>query len=110
MATIEIVGAEIERDPGGILLQPEQWSHVVAAEIALRKRDPGADATALAEVIEFMREQYLATGTAPSIRALGKESGVAIRAVPAVSHRGRRSSPRRSAGSRSPEAASRGRR
>ena len=32
-----------------------------------------------AETIEFMREQYLATGTAPSIRALGKESGVAIK-------------------------------
>ena len=31
------------------------------------------------QVIEFMRERYLETGTAPSIRSLGKESGVPIK-------------------------------
>ena len=30
-------------------------------------------------VVRFMRERYLATGTAPSIRALGKESGVPVK-------------------------------
>jgi TusE/DsrC/DsvC family sulfur relay protein len=30
-------------------------------------------------VVRFMRERYLATGNAPSIRSLGKESGVPIK-------------------------------
>ena len=30
-------------------------------------------------VVNFMRDRYLATGTAPSIRSLGKESGVPIK-------------------------------
>ena len=30
-------------------------------------------------VVRFMRERYLATGTAPSIRSLGKESGVPVK-------------------------------
>ena len=30
-------------------------------------------------VVSFMRDRYLATGTAPSIRALGKESGVPVK-------------------------------
>jgi dissimilatory sulfite reductase related protein len=29
--------------------------------------------------VRFMRERYLETGMAPSIRALGKESGVPVR-------------------------------
>src|SRR5215207_2425488 len=43
-----------------------------------RARDPGADRPPLL-VVTFMHERYLATGTAPSIRALGKESGVPIK-------------------------------
>ena len=30
-------------------------------------------------VVKFMRARYLSTGTAPSIRSLGKESGVPIK-------------------------------
>ena len=30
-------------------------------------------------VVRFMRDRYLQTGTAPSIRALGKESGVPVK-------------------------------
>ncbi len=42
-------------------------------EIARAKRNPGADARHWL-VVNFMRERFLATGAAPSIRALGKES------------------------------------
>ena len=31
------------------------------------------------QVVEFMRKRYLETGAAPSIRALGKESGVPVK-------------------------------
>jgi dissimilatory sulfite reductase related protein len=74
----EIAGRTVERDAEGFLVDPEQWSRDVGAGIAA---DEG-----IAElgdrhwqVVEFMRKRYLETGMAPSIRSLGKESGVPIK-------------------------------
>lgn len=78
MATMEIAGVAVERDEEGFLVDPAQWTRDIGAEIA---RESGI--TELTDrhwmVVEFMRERYLATGTAPSIRSLGKESGVPIK-------------------------------
>jgi dissimilatory sulfite reductase related protein len=68
----------VEVDGEGFLTDPAQWSEELAEEIAA-----GNGVPALTErhwlVVRFMRERYLATGTAPSIRALGKESGVPVK-------------------------------
>ena len=76
--TATIAGVAVEVDGEGFLQKPEQWNREVCAQIA---RDAG-----IAEmndkhwqVVEFMRNRYLETGSAPSIRALGKESGVPIK-------------------------------
>jgi tRNA 2-thiouridine synthesizing protein E len=76
--TATIAGQTIEVDAEGFMQQPEQWSREVGAEIA---RDSGiAEMTGRHwQVVEFMRNQYLETGNAPSIRSLGKESGVPIK-------------------------------
>jgi len=68
----------IERDPEGFLVDPAQWNREVAVEIA---RENGIDEFTPAhwQVVEFMRNRYLETGAAPSIRSLGKESGVPIK-------------------------------
>jgi dissimilatory sulfite reductase related protein len=62
-------------DAEGFLQKPEQWNEQIAQDIA---RDNGI--APLTErhwqVIRFMRDRYLGTGSAPSIRTLGKESGV----------------------------------
>jgi TusE/DsrC/DsvC family sulfur relay protein len=65
-------------DAEGFLTDPTEWSEELAEEIA---RENG-----IAEltprhwlVVRFMRDRYLATGTAPTIRSLGKESGVAVK-------------------------------
>jgi TusE/DsrC/DsvC family sulfur relay protein len=78
MATMEVAGVSVERDSEGFLVDPAQWTRAIAEELA---RESG-----IAElipkpwtVVEFMRERYLTTGTAPSIRSLGKESGVSIK-------------------------------
>ena len=78
MTMILIADAPVEVDAEGFLVDPEQWNETIAEAIA---RDNG-----IAEltdrhwlVVRFMRERYLATGTAPSIRSLGKESGVPIK-------------------------------
>jgi tRNA 2-thiouridine synthesizing protein E len=76
MTTIEMAG--IDRDPEGFLTDPGQWNEDVADMIA---HEAG-----IAEltprhwlVVSYMRDTYLATGEAPSIRTLGKESGVQIK-------------------------------
>jgi tRNA 2-thiouridine synthesizing protein E len=65
-------------DQEGFLVDANQWSDAVAERIARENGVPElGDRHWL--VIRFMRERYLATGTAPSIRALGKESGVPVK-------------------------------
>ena len=78
MTTTLIADAPVDVDAEGFLTDPEQWNEEIARVIAA---DNGiAELTARHWlVVRFMRDRYLATGTAPSIRAIGKESGVAVK-------------------------------
>ena len=78
MTTIEVAGVPAERDPEGFLLHTGQWTAEIAADIASENGIPELTPRHW-QVVEFMRERYLTTGTAPSIRSLGKESGVPIK-------------------------------
>jgi dissimilatory sulfite reductase related protein len=70
--------APVETDAEGFLTKPEQWSEELAERIAAENGIPQlTDRHWL--VVRFMRDRYLATGNAPSIRSLGKESGVPIK-------------------------------
>jgi dissimilatory sulfite reductase related protein len=70
--------AAVETDAEGFLTKPAQWSEELAERIADANGVPQlTDRHWL--VVRFMRDRYLATGTAPSIRSLGKESGVPIK-------------------------------
>jgi len=78
MTVTLIADAPVDVDPEGFLIDPAQWNETIAAGIATEN--------GVAEltnrhwlVVKFMRERYLATGTAPSIRSLGKESGVPVK-------------------------------
>jgi len=78
MSTVTLAGSPVEVDAEGFLVHPEQWTEPMAQEIA--------DAAGLGQlgerhwlVVEFMRKTYLDTGSAPSIRTLGKASGVSIK-------------------------------
>ena len=68
----------VERDAEGFFVHPEQWTEAMAGDIA---RESGiAELTDRHwEVINFMRRIYMQTGSAPSIRTLGKASGVPIK-------------------------------
>jgi len=73
-----IADAPVEVDAEGFLLRPEQWNETIAEGIARANGIPQLTGRHWL-VVRFMRDRYLETGTAPSIRALGKESGVAIK-------------------------------
>ena len=73
-----IADAPVDLDAEGFLTDPEQWNEQIARAIAGENSIPElTDRHWL--VVKFMRERYLETGTAPSIRSLGKESGVPIK-------------------------------
>ena len=78
MSTMTYAGNAVEVDAEGFLVDLEQWNEQVAAEIAAE-----AGIGELTErhwlVINFMRKTYLESGAAPSIRTLGKASGVPIK-------------------------------
>jgi dissimilatory sulfite reductase related protein len=68
----------IELDAEGFLLSAEQWTEELALEIA---HENGIDELTDRHwtVIKYMRNTYLDTGAAPTIRTLGKSSGVPIK-------------------------------
>jgi tRNA 2-thiouridine synthesizing protein E len=71
-------GAPVDVDAEGFMTDPAQWNEQVAAEIAAE-----AGIGELTDrhwlVVNFMRNAYLESGSAPSIRTLGKASGVPIK-------------------------------
>ena len=78
MSTTLIADAPVEVDAEGFLLRTDEWNETVAQGIARANGIPElTDRHWL--VVRFMRERFLETGTAPSIRSLGKESGVPIK-------------------------------
>ena len=73
-----IADAPVDVDTEGFLTNPEQWNEQIAAAIAAHNGVPElTDRHWL--VVRFMRDRYLTTGAAPSIRSLGKESGVPVK-------------------------------
>lgn len=72
-----ITGVTVGRNAEGFLTDPAQWTEELAVEIA---RESGIELTDRHWlVLRFMRNRFLATGDAPSIRSLGKESGVPVK-------------------------------
>ena len=78
MSTATYAGTSVEVDAEGFMTDPEQWNEQIAVEIA-----SGAGIPELTDrhwqVVEFLRKTYLESGSAPSIRTLGKASGVPIK-------------------------------
>jgi tRNA 2-thiouridine synthesizing protein E len=78
MSATTIAGSTVDVDAEGFLTDPAQWNEQIAAEIAQAN---GIDLLTDRhwQVVRFMRGTYLETGSAPSIRSLGKTSGVPIK-------------------------------
>ncbi|MHB8491264.1 MAG: TusE/DsrC/DsvC family sulfur relay protein [Solirubrobacteraceae bacterium] len=78
MSTVTYAGTPVEVDAEGFLTRPEQWNEQIAAEIAAQAGIENLGDRHW-QVVTFMRNRYLETGSAPSIRTLGKASGVPIK-------------------------------
>jgi TusE/DsrC/DsvC family sulfur relay protein len=78
MSTVTLAGSPVEVDPEGFLVHPEPWTEEMAREIARENGIPELSERHW-QVVRFMRRAYMETGSAPSIRSLGKSSGVPIK-------------------------------
>jgi tRNA 2-thiouridine synthesizing protein E len=73
-----LADSPVDVDAEGFLTDPAQWNEQIAETIAAQNGIPElTDRHWL--VVRFMRDRYLQTGAAPSIRSLGKESGIPIK-------------------------------
>jgi TusE/DsrC/DsvC family sulfur relay protein len=71
-------GSEVAVNDEGFFDDPGQWTEDMAPEIA-REAGVGDLTEQHWRVIKFMRHEYESKGTGPTVRILGKTSGVSIK-------------------------------
>lgn len=78
MPTDTVGATQVELTDEGFFVHAEQWTPAMAPELALRE---GIIELTPAhwQVINFMRAEFAARGTGPTVRTLGKTSGVSIK-------------------------------
>ena len=78
MTTATVASVDVELTDEGFFVHPEQWTEDMAPELA--RREGITELTdAHWQVIRFMRDQFLSKGTGPTVRVLGKTSGVSVK-------------------------------
>ena len=78
MSTKVYAGTEVTLGDDGFFTDPGQWRADMAPEIA-GEAGIGELTPRHWQVIEFMRHEYEAKGTGPTVRVLGKSSGVSVK-------------------------------
>jgi tRNA 2-thiouridine synthesizing protein E len=78
MSTTTIAATQVELNDEGFFVDPEQWTEEMAPELAHRE---GIEELTDAHwtVLRFVRNEYAEKGTGPTVRVLGKTSGVSVK-------------------------------
>jgi dissimilatory sulfite reductase related protein len=78
MSIATYAGTAVDVTDDGFFLDPDQWREDMAPQIA---HDVGIDALTDRhwQVITHMRKEFAEKGTGPTVRALGRTSGVSIK-------------------------------
>jgi tRNA 2-thiouridine synthesizing protein E len=78
MPTITLAGTDVAVNDEGFFENPDQWTEDMAPALAAEE---GIDELTPRhwQVIEFMRKEYAEKGTGPTVRILGKTSGVPVK-------------------------------
>ena len=78
MTTATYAGVAVEVNDEGFFVDPTQWTRDIAVELA--KADGIDELTDQHwQVLEFMRREFFEKGTGPTVRVLGKTSGVSVK-------------------------------
>src|ERR1017187_1689291 len=78
MSTMTIANIDVEFNDEGFFVDPDQWTEDMVPDLARREGIESVTDTHW-QVIRFMRSEFLAKGTGPTVRVLGKTSGVTIK-------------------------------
>lgn len=78
MPTATYAGTTVEVNDEGFFLDPGEWREDMAPEIA-REAGIGDFTDRHWEVVRFMRKEFAENGAGPTVRVLGKTSGVTIK-------------------------------
>ncbi len=78
MTTRVYAGSEVEVNDQGFFLEPSHWREEMAGEIAAEEAI-GALTDRHWQVIRLVRHEYDEKGAGPTVRVLGKTSGVPIK-------------------------------
>ena len=78
MTTSTVGATQVELNDEGFFVDPERWTEEMAPELAARE---GIDELTDQHwtVLRFMRNEYFEKGTGPTVRMLGKSSGVSVK-------------------------------
>lgn len=78
MSTTTLASTMVEVNDEGFFVHPEDWTEDMAVDLAERE---GIDELTDAhwQVIRFMRAEYVDKGTGPTVRVLGKTSGISVK-------------------------------
>ena len=78
MPTKTVSGVDVDVNEDGFFTDPDQWTEAMAPELA---KDEGIDPLTDQHwtVLRFMRSEYAEKGTGPTVRVLGKTSGVSVK-------------------------------
>jgi TusE/DsrC/DsvC family sulfur relay protein len=80
MSTITLAGVTVPLNDEGFFEDPSLWTKDMAVEMAKADGiDPLTDQHW--KVIEFMRREFAEKGTGPTVRVLGKSSGVDVKTL-----------------------------
>ena len=78
MPEVAYDGHSVSVNDEGFFADPGQWTEDMAPQIA-KSEGIGELTPRHWQVIRFMRQEYQAKGTGPTVRVLGKTSGVPIK-------------------------------
>ncbi|WP_329311103.1 TusE/DsrC/DsvC family sulfur relay protein [Streptomyces sp. NBC_01262] len=78
MTTTTYDDTSVTVDDEGFFTDPGQWTEPMAQQIA-RELDIETLTDRHWQVLKFMRTEYEAKGTGPTVRVLGKTSGVSVK-------------------------------
>jgi TusE/DsrC/DsvC family sulfur relay protein len=76
--TTMVAGHPVQLNDEGFFVDPDEWTEDMAPEIAAGE-GIGALTDKHWQVIRFMRKEYAEKGTGPTVRVLGKTSGVSVK-------------------------------
>ena len=78
MPTKTVAGITVDTNDDGFFTSPDQWTEAMAPELAAAE---GIDSLTDQHwtVIRFMRSEFAEKGTGPTVRVLGKTSGVTVK-------------------------------